>query len=170
VAVNCASLSEGVLESELFGHRRGAFTGAVGDRKGLFEVADGGTLFLDEGSETTPSPQAQLLRVLQEGEIRPLRDNRSHPVDVRIITATNRRLEEEIKANRFREDLYYRLSVFPIHIPPLRERCEDIPVLARHLVDRLSKQLRKSVGEPTPEALEQLVRHPFPGNVRDLPH
>ncbi|HJW69905.1 MAG TPA: sigma-54 dependent transcriptional regulator [Candidatus Binatia bacterium] len=168
VAVNCASLSEGVLESELFGHRRGAFTGAVGDRKGLFEVADGGTLFLDEVSETTPSLQANLLRVVQEGEIRPVGDNRSYPVDVRIITATNRRLEEEIKANRFREDLYYRLSVFPIHIPPLRERREDIPVLARHLVHQLAAQLRKRVGEPTPEALEQLVRHPFPGNVREL--
>ncbi len=168
VAVNCASLNEGVLESELFGHRRGAFTGAVGDRKGLFEVADGGTLFLDEVSETTPGLQAKLLRVLQDGEIRPVGDNRSYPVDVRVITATNRRLEDEIKANRFREDLYYRLSVFPIHIAPLRERREDIPLLARHLVHRLSAQLKKSVGEPTPEALEQLVRHPFPGNVREL--
>ncbi len=168
VAVNCASLNEGVLESELFGHRRGAFTGAVGDRKGLFEVADGGTLFLDEVSETTPGLQAKLLRVLEEGEIRPVGDNRSFPVDVRVIAATNRRLEDEIKANRFREDLYYRLSVFPIHIPPLRERREDIPVLARHLVHQLGKQLRKSVGDPTPEALEHLVGHPFPGNVREL--
>jgi transcriptional regulator with GAF, ATPase, and Fis domain len=168
VAVNCASLNEGVLESELFGHRRGAFTGAVGDRKGLFEVADGGTLFLDEVSETTPGLQAKLLRVLQESEIRPVGDNRSYPVDVRVITATNRRLEDEIKAGRFREDLYYRLSVFPIHIPPIRERREDIPVLARHLVHRLAAQLKKSVGDPTPEALEQLVRHPFPGNVREL--
>src|SRR5262245_15428505 len=168
VAVNCASLNEGVLESELFGHRRGAFTGAVGDRKGLFEVADGGTLFLDEVSETTPALQAKLLRVLQEGEIRPVGDNRSYPVDVRVIVATNRRLEDEIKAGRVREDLYYRLSVFPIHIPPLRERREDIPVLTRHLVHRLALQLKKTVGEPTPEALDQLVRHPFPGNVREL--
>jgi Nif-specific regulatory protein len=168
VAVNCASLNEGVLESELFGHRRGSFTGAVGDRKGLFEVADGGTLFLDEVSETTPGLQAKLLRVLQDGEIRPVGDNRSYPVDVRVIAATNRRLEDEIKANRFREDLYYRLSVFPIHIPPIRERREDIPLLARHLVHRLSAQLKKSIGEPTPEALEQLERHPFPGNVREL--
>jgi transcriptional regulator with GAF, ATPase, and Fis domain len=157
-----------VLESELFGHRRGAFTGAVGDRKGLFEVADRGTLFLDEVSETTPALQAKLLRVLQEGEIRPVGDNRSYPVDVRVIVATNRRLEDEIKVGRFREDLYYRLSVFPIPIPPLRERREDIPVLTRHLVHRLAVQLKKSVGEPTPEALDQLVRHPFPGNVREL--
>jgi two-component system response regulator HupR/HoxA len=168
VAVNCASLNEGVLESELFGHRRGSFTGAIGDRKGLFDVADGGTLFLDEVSETTPGLQAKLLRVLQESEIRPVGDNRSYPVDVRVIVATNRRLEDEIKAGRFREDLYYRLSVFPIHIAPLRERREDIPVLARHLVHRLAVQLKKSVGEPTPEALDQLMRHPFPGNVREL--
>ena len=168
IAVNCASLSEGVLESELFGHRRGAFTGAVTDRKGLFEVADGGTLFLDEVSETTPGLQAKLLRVLQEGEIRPVGDNRSYPVDVRIIAATNRRLEDEIKGQRFREDLFYRLSVFPIHIPPLRERREDIPVLARHLMHRLAVQLKKNVGEPRPEALELLMRYPFPGNVREL--
>jgi two-component system response regulator HupR/HoxA len=168
VAVNCASLSEGVLESELFGHRRGAFTGAVSDRKGLFEVADGGTLFLDEVSETTPGLQAKLLRVLQEGEIRPVGDNRSYPVNVRVVAATNRRLEDEIKGGRFREDLYYRLSVFPINIPPLRERRDDIPVLARHLTHRLASQLRKSVGEPTPEALDLLVRYTFPGNVREL--
>jgi two-component system response regulator HupR/HoxA len=168
VAVNCASLSEGVLESELFGHRKGAFTGAVNDRKGLFEVADAGTLFLDEVSETTPGLQAKLLRVLQEGEIRPVGDNRSYPVDVRVVAATNRRLEDEIKAGRFREDLYYRLSVFPINIPPLRERRDDIPVLARHLAHRLASQLRKSVGEPTPDAVELLVRYPFPGNVREL--
>jgi Nif-specific regulatory protein len=168
IAVNCASLSEGVLESELFGHRRGAFTGAVSDRKGLFEVADGGTLFLDEVSETTPGLQAKLLRVLQEGEIRPVGDNRSLPVDVRVVAATNRRLEDEIKSGRFREDLYYRLSVFPINIPPLRERPVDIPVLARHLTHRLASQLRKSVGEPTPETLELLSRYAFPGNVREL--
>src|SRR5581483_5491851 len=168
VAVNCAALSEGILESELFGHRRGAFTGAVADRKGLFEVADGGTLFLDEISETTPALQAKLLRVLQEGEVRPVGENLPRPVDVRIVAATNRKLEEEVKAGRFREDLYYRLRVFPIHLPPLRERREDIPALARHLVARLAAQLKKPVGPPTPEALAILARYPFAGNVREL--
>jgi two-component system response regulator HupR/HoxA len=168
VAVNCAALSEGILESELFGHRRGAFTGAVTDRKGLFEVADGGTLFLDEISETTPALQAKLLRVLQDGEVRPVGDNRARAVDVRVIAATNRRLDEDVKGGRFREDLYYRLRVFPIHVPPLRERAEDIPALARHLVRRLSAHLKKPVGEPTEETLALLARYPFPGNVREL--
>ncbi len=168
VAVNCAALSEGILESELFGHRRGAFTGAVGDRKGLFEVADGGTLFLDEVSETTLALQAKLLRVLQEGEIRPVGDDKTHPVDVRVIAATNRRLADEVKAGRFREDLYYRLRVFPIHLPPLRDRREDIPVLTRHLVGRVARQLGKPVGEPTAEALAMLGAYPFAGNIREL--
>jgi DNA-binding NtrC family response regulator len=168
VAVNCAALSEGILESELFGHRRGAFTGAIADRKGLFEVADGGTLFLDEISEMTLALQAKLLRVLQEGEVRPVGESRTRPVDVRVIAATNRRLDEEVKAGRFREDLYYRLRVFPIHLPPLRERREDIPALARHLVARLAAQLKKPVGPPTPEALAILARYPFAGNVREL--
>jgi two-component system response regulator HupR/HoxA len=168
VAVNCAALSEGILESELFGHKRGAFTGAVADRKGLFEVAEGGTLFLDEISETSPALQAKLLRVLQEGEIRPVGDNRSRAVDVRVIAATNRTLEDEVKAGRFREDLYYRLRVFPIRLPPLRDRAEDIPALARHLVRRLAEQQKKAVGEPTEEALGLLARHPLPGNVRQL--
>ena len=168
VAVNCAVLSEGILESELFGHRRGAFTGAVADRKGLFEVANGGTLFLDEISETSLALQAKLLRVLQEGEIRPVGDTRDRAVDVRVITATNRRLEEEVKAGRFREDLYYRLRVFPIRLPPLRDRPEDVPVIARHLVQRLSAQLGKPIGPITPDALAVLARSPFTGNVREL--
>ncbi len=168
VAVNCAALSEGILESELFGHRRGAFTGATGDRKGFFEVADGGTLFLDEISETTLALQAKLLRVLQEGEIRPVGETRARAVDVRLVAATNRRLADEVKAGRFREDLYYRLRVFPIRVPPLRDRREDIPLIARHLVGRLGAQLKKPVGEPTPEALALLARHPFAGNVREL--
>jgi two-component system response regulator HupR/HoxA len=168
VAVNCAALSEGILESELFGHRRGAFTGAIADRKGLFEVADGGTLFLDEISETTPALQAKLLRVLQEGEVRPVGENRARAIDVQVIAATNRVLEEEVKAGRFREDLYYRLRVFPIRVPPLRERLEDIPLLARHLIRRIAAQLKKPVGEPSEELLAALVRYPFPGNVREL--
>jgi two-component system, NtrC family, response regulator HupR/HoxA len=168
VAVNCAALAEGILESELFGHRRGAFTGASEDRKGLFEVASGGTLFLDEIAETTPALQAKLLRVLQEGEIRPVGESRTRQVDVRIIAATNRHLEDEVQAGRFREDLYYRLRVFPIRTPPLRERLEDVPALVRHFVRRIAAQLKKPVGEPTPELLGCLARHPFPGNVREL--
>jgi two-component system, NtrC family, response regulator HupR/HoxA len=168
VAVNCAALSEGILESELFGHRRGAFTGALADRKGLFEVADGGTIFLDEISETTPALQAKLLRVLQEGEIRPVGENRAHKVDVRVLAATNRVLDEEVKAGRFREDLFYRLSVFPIHLPPLRDRVEDIPAIARHLVGRLAAQQKKAIGGVSEEALAALARYAFPGNVREL--
>ena len=168
MAVNCAALSEGILESELFGHRRGAFTGAIADRKGLFEVADGGTLFLDEVSETTPALQAKLLRVLQEGEVRPVGENRPRRVDVRIIAATNHQLAEEVKVGRFREDLYFRLRVFPIRLPPLRDRLEDLPALARHLMRRIATQLKKPVGELTEEALTVLARYPFPGNVREL--
>ena len=168
VAVNCATLSEGLLESELFGHRRGAFTGATEDRKGLFEVASGGTLFLDEISETSAGLQAKLLRVLQEGEIRPVGENRARMVDTRVIVATNRNLEDELKAGRFRDDLYYRLRVFPIRLPPLRKRREDIPALARHLLGRLARQVKKPVAEPTEETLALLARYPFPGNVREL--
>jgi two-component system response regulator HupR/HoxA len=168
VAVNCASLSEGILESELFGHKRGSFTGAIADKKGLFEVADGGTLFLDEISETTPGLQAKLLRVLQEGEIRPVGDTRDRKVDVRVVAATNRKLEDEVKAGRFREDLLYRLRVFPIRLPPLRDRLEDLPALATHLVARIATQVRKPVGDPTAEAITALQRYAFPGNVREL--
>ena len=168
VAVNCAALSEGILESELFGHRKGAFTGALSDRKGLFEVADGGTIFLDEVSETSGALQAKLLRVLQEGEVRPVGDMRSRRVDVRVIAATNRRLADEVAAGRFRSDLYYRLCVFPIAVPPLRARREDIPLLARHFLRRLSAELGKPVGDLTADALEALMHHAFPGNVREL--
>jgi two-component system response regulator HupR/HoxA len=168
VPVNCAALSEGILESELFGHKRGAFTGAVADRKGLFEVADGGTLFLDEISETSPALQAKLLRVLQEGEIRPVGDSHDRRVDVRVVAATNRKLEDEVKAGRFREDLYYRLRVFPIRLPPLRDRLEDLPALAVHLTTRIARQVRKPVGAPTPETIAALQRYRFPGNVREL--
>jgi transcriptional regulator with GAF, ATPase, and Fis domain len=168
VAVNCAALSEGILESELFGHRKGSFTGAHADKKGLFEVASGGTLFLDEISETTPGLQAKLLRVLQEGEIRPVGDTRDRAVDVRVIAATNRKLEDEMKAGRFRQDLLYRLRVFPIRIPPLRDRLEDVPALAAHLVRRIAGTLRKEVGAPSSEALAALQRYAFPGNVREL--
>jgi Nif-specific regulatory protein len=168
VAVNCAALSEGILESELFGHKRGAFTGAHADRKGLFDVANGGTLFLDEISETTLGLQAKLLRVLQEGEVRPVGDDRSHSVDVRVVAATNRKLADEVAAGRFREDLYYRLRVFPIRLPALRDRKEDIPALVRHLIQRISAQLGKPVGEPTAEAIAMLQAYPFEGNIREL--
>src|SRR6266705_2233756 len=147
VAVNCAALSEGLLESELFGHRRGAFTGATEDRKGLFEVASGGTLFLDEISETSPALQAKLLRVLQEGEVRPVGENRARTVDTRVIVATNRNLEDEVKTGRLREDL---------------------PALTRHLLGRLARQVKKPVPEPSEETLALLARYPFPGNVREL--
>jgi len=168
VAVNCAELSAGVLESELFGHRKGSFTGADGDRKGLFEVADGGTLFLDEISETTRDLQGKLLRVLQEGEIRPVGETQPRRVDVRVVAATNRDLKAEVKAGKFREDLFYRVSAFPIEVPPLRERTEDIPILTEHLIGRLSAQLKKRISEATPEALAVLMRYSFPGNVREL--
>jgi len=168
VAVNCAALSEGVLESELFGHKKGAFTNAISDRKGMFEVADGGTLLLDEISETSGALQAKLLRVLQEGEIRPVGETQPRKVDVRVLAATNRTLKDEVTAGRFREDLYFRLSVFPLVIPPLRERRDDIPIIARYLTQRLAQQLKKRVEGPSPEALALLARHEFRGNVREL--
>jgi len=168
VPVNCAALSETLLESELFGHKRGSFTGALNDRKGLFEVAHGGTLFLDEVGETTPAMQAKLLRVLQEGEITPVGETRPRKVDVRVIAATNRRFEEEVKAGRFREDLYYRLRVFPIRIPPLRERREDIPDLVRHFVDRHAAKLNKRVTGVSQPAMDLLTLYSYPGNVREL--
>jgi DNA-binding NtrC family response regulator len=168
VPVNCAAIAEGILESELFGHRRGSFTGAVGDRKGLFEIAEGGTLFLDEVAEASQAVQAKLLRVLQHGEIRPVGDGRPHHVDVRIVTATNRRLADEVAAGRFREDLFYRIGVFPIRLPALRERREDVPALVEHLVARLARQVGKIIPGVTAEALAALERYPFPGNVREL--
>src|SRR5581483_7131830 len=168
VAVNCAALSENLLESELFGHRRGAFTGALSDKKGLFEVAHGGTLFLDEVSETTPALQAKLLRVLQEGEILPVGETRPKKIDVRVVAATNRKLEDEVQAGRFRQDLYYRLRVFPLKVPPLRERLEDVPALARHFADRHAVRLGKRVAGISARAIELLRLHAFPGNVREL--
>jgi transcriptional regulator with GAF, ATPase, and Fis domain len=168
VAQNCAALPENLLESELFGHKRGSFTGATEDKKGLFDIADGGTLFLDEVAEISLSLQSKLLRVLQEGEIRPVGAARTHLVDVRIVAATNRNLDEEVKAGRFREDLYYRLKVFPLRAPPLRERREDIPVLAGTFLKRYASELDKSVGGFSQQAMELLVAYDWPGNVREL--
>jgi transcriptional regulator with GAF, ATPase, and Fis domain len=168
VTQNCAALPESILESELFGHVRGAFTGAERDKKGLFEIADGGTIFLDEIGETTPAMQAKLLRVLQEGEVRPVGAVRTKHVDVRVVSATNRNLEEEVAHGRFREDLYYRLKVFPIRLPPLRERREDIPLLARHFLATYCHELHRPVPTFSPEALALLMAYRWPGNVREL--
>jgi DNA-binding NtrC family response regulator len=167
VPVNCAAITETLLESELFGHAKGAFTGAIRARRGLFEEANGGTLFIDEVGETAPGFQAKLLRALQEGEIRRVGESAPVQVDVRIIAATNQDLRRAISERRFREDLYYRLAVVPVRIPPLRERREDIPLLAAHFVQRYNR--RTAEGKIlTPEALARLVEHEWPGNVREL--
>jgi two-component system NtrC family response regulator len=167
-AVNCGALSEGVLESELFGHERGAFTGAVTAKKGLFEAADGGTLFLDEISETTPAFQTRLLRVLQEGEFFRVGGTRAMKSDVRIVASTNRDLRRAIQEGKLREDLFYRLAVVQITLPPLRERKEDIPLLAQHFVETCSRQIKTVVGGIAEDAMDALVRYSWPGNVREL--
>jgi Nif-specific regulatory protein len=168
VAQNCAAVPENLLESELFGHKKGAFTGADHDKKGLFEIADGGTLFLDEIGEMTLNLQAKLLRVLQEGEIRPVGATASKSIDVRIICATNRSLEKEVEKGAFRQDLFYRLRVFPIRLPPLRERREDIPLLVEHFLRKYTVEMNKPVAGVTPEALDQLAAYSWPGNIREL--
>ena len=168
VAQNCAAMPENLLESELFGHKRGAFTGATDEKKGLFEVADGGTLFLDEVTEMAPQLQAKLLRVLQEGEIRSVGATHTKHVNVRVVAACNRNLEQEVAAGRFREDLYYRLKVFPIRVPPLRERRDDIPLLAAFFLGRYTKEMGKSVAGFSQAANELLAAYDWPGNVREL--
>jgi Nif-specific regulatory protein len=167
IKVNCAALPENLLESELFGHEKGAFSGAVMQRKGRFERAHGGTLFLDEIGEISPTFQAKLLRVLQEGELERVGGNRTLKVDVRVIAATNVDLESQVEAGNFREDLYYRLNVMPIHLPPLRERQEDIPDLARFLITKIAKKQGRTL-EITDSAIRLLMRHNWPGNVREL--
>ncbi|QWG14603.1 sigma-54 dependent transcriptional regulator [Bradyrhizobium sediminis] len=168
VVENCAAMPDELLESELFGHKRGAFTGAVEDHTGLFERADGGTVFLDEIGEISPAFQAKLLRVLQEGEIRPVGRGASRKVDVRVIAATNRVLEQEVREGRFREDLYYRLAAVTIHVPALRDRPMDIPIIARMLLEKAQKQFGKHVEGLTDEALACMEAYHWPGNVREL--
>ena len=168
VEVNCAAIPEDLIESELFGHTRGAFTGAVTTKKGKFEVADGGTLFLDEIGDMTLKTQAKVLRALQEQKIEPVGGNAQIPVDVRVIAATNKRLEDEIRKGTFREDLYFRLNVIPFQVPPLRDRPEDVPLLARHFMAEISAEYGRRPKEFSAEALAVLQGQPWPGNVREL--
>jgi len=168
LAINCGALAENLLESELFGHERGAFTGAVAQKKGKFEQANGGTFFLDEIGEISPAMQVKLLRVLQERELQRVGGHEDIKVDVRIIGATNQDLQALVTERKFRQDLFYRLNVFPLHIPPLRERIEDIPLIAQHLLDRHATAQKKAVKGLTGEALEVLVRYRWPGNIREL--
>jgi DNA-binding NtrC family response regulator len=168
IALNCAALHESLLESELFGHEKGAFTGADRRKKGRFELADGGTLFLDEVGDISPAMQAKLLRVLQTGTFERVGGNETLKVDVRIVAASNKRLEEEVRAGRFRSDLFYRLNVIRIDLPPLRERPEDIPLLATHFLDKLRAKSTPPVEEIDHEAMQALLEHTWPGNVREL--
>jgi transcriptional regulator with GAF, ATPase, and Fis domain len=168
VAVNCTALSSELLESELFGHERGSFTGAVGQRKGRFELADGGTLFLDEIGELAPALQAKLLRALQDREFQRVGGEKTIRVDVRIVAATNRDLRAAVRERMFREDLYYRLNVITIDLPALRERIEDVPELVEHFVQHFCREMSRPQLQVTPEALECLRCYPWPGNVREL--
>jgi Nif-specific regulatory protein len=168
IKVNCGALPETLLESELFGHVKGAFTGALDSRKGRFELADGGTLFLDEIAEMSPRLQVKLLRVLQEKEFEPVGGTQTIHVNVRVVAATSRQLKKEIQEGRFREDLFYRLNVIPIHLPPLRERRADIPRLVDYFMEKYNRQNNKNVSKISPKVLDLLVEHPWPGNVREL--
>lgn len=168
VSVSCAALPENLLESELFGHVKGAFTGALAARRGLFEEASRGTLFLDEIGEAPLSIQVKLLRVLEERSIRRLGDNRSIPMDVRIVAATNRDLQAAVREKLFREDLFYRLNVVPIAVPPLRERRDDIPLLVTHFIEKSARKVNKPVSRMSPQAMSLLMAYRWPGNVREL--
>ena len=168
VVENCGAFADNLLESELFGHVKGAFTGAVMNKKGLFEVADGGTVFLDEICDTSSAMQVKLLRVLQEGQVRPVGGEHAIDIDIRLIVSTNKDLEAEMKKGNFRQDLFYRINVFPIVIPPLRKRREDIPFLATHFLNRFAEKLSSPVTGFTPRVLEYLSRFNWPGNVREL--
>jgi two-component system response regulator HydG len=168
IKVSCAALPETLLESELFGHERGAFTGALSRKAGRFQLADGGTLFLDEVNVMSSTTQVKLLRVLQEREFEPLGSTKTVHVDIRLIAATNKELEAEVKEGRFREDLFYRLNVVPIHLPPLRERKEDIPLLAEHFFKLYQEKDRKSIKGFLPKTIDALMRYDWPGNIREL--
>ena len=168
VKVNCAALPSGLVESELFGREKGAYTGALARQVGRFEVADGSTIFLDEIGELPPDVQVKLLRVLQEGEFERLGSPRTIKVNVRVIAATNRDLAEDVRKGRFREDLYYRLNVFPIRMPPLRERAEDVPLLVWAFLEDFSSRMGKKITQVPRKTMEALQRHPWPGNVREL--
>lgn len=168
IPVNCGGIPEALLESELFGYKKGAFTGAEKDTKGLFEAASGGTIFLDEVGDLPLPLQVKLLRVLQDNQIRPVGDTQSKKIDVRVIAATSKNLADEVEAGRFREDLYYRLNVMPIRLPPLIERTEDIPLLCRHFIERYNKKFDKSVKRISSSAMNLLLGHQWPGNVREL--
>ncbi len=168
VPVNCGGIPENLLESELFGYKRGAFTGADSDRKGLFEEADRGTIFLDEIGELPLSLQVKLLRVLQENEIRPVGDSKTKKIDVRVIAATSKDLEDEVKNGAFREDLFFRLNVMPIQLPLLKDRPEDIPILSQHFINRFNISLEKNIKGITPAAMSILLKYHWPGNVREL--
>jgi len=168
VPVNCGGIPDSLLESELFGYKKGAFTGADRNKKGLFQEAAGGTIFLDEIGELPLSLQVKLLRVLQESEVRPVGDSKSLQIDVRIIAATSKKLEEEVKKGRFREDLYYRLNVITVKIPPLRERTGDIPLLCKHFIGRFNEILDKDISGVAPDAMAWLLEYHWPGNVRQL--
>ncbi len=168
LTIDCAALPESLLESELFGHVKGAFTGAVNSRRGLLEEAQGGTVFLDEIGELSPSTQAKLLRAIQEHEIRPVGSNKSVSIDVRFIAATHRRLEEDVKTGRFREDLFYRLSVIPLYLPPLRERREDLAALIGFFINRFNERYGRNVTQISPAAMNILYNQPWKGNIREL--
>jgi len=168
VAINAGAIPQNLLESELFGYKKGAFTGAYADKKGLFEEGDRGTVFLDEIGELDPAFQVKLLRVIQEGEIRPVGANKSIKVDVRIVAATNRNLKKAVETKEFREDLYYRLNVIPLEIPPLRERKEDIPLLANYFLAKYSERYKKNIQNISDSAMSALIKHSWKGNVREL--
>jgi two-component system response regulator HydG len=168
IKVSCAALPETLLESELFGHEKGAFTGAIARREGRFQLAHRGTIFLDEVGEMSATTQAKILRVLQEKEFEPLGGTRTVKVDVRVIAATNKDLEREVKEGRFREDLFYRLNVVPVSLPPLRTRKEDIPALATRFLSFYREKNKKELKEISPQALDLLVRYDWPGNIREL--